>query len=103
MFDARIVNRVSSVREKYFFQLIGAAETWAEKRGLDPEDESGLKFWLCQACAFDQSKTEFKSTITYAFHRSRFADFQGLARELEREQGIELRSLLCKLLASKSN
>lgn len=103
MFDARIVNRVSSIREKYFYQLCGAAESLAEKHGMNPEDETGLKFLLCQACAFDQTKGEFKSTITDAFHRSRFADFQGLARELEREQGVELRSLLCKLLVSKSN
>lgn len=100
MFSARIVNRVSSIREKLFYQLCGAAESLAEKHGMNPEAENGLKFLLCQACAFDQTKIEFRSTITDAFHRSRFADFQGLARELEREQGVELRSLMCKWLTA---
>lgn len=90
MFAARIVDRVSSIRGKLFGQLIGAAEALAEANGTDPESEGGLKLLLSQACAFDDSRSEFRNTILTAFRRLKFSDFVGLAKELEREKDQEL-------------
>jgi hypothetical protein len=89
MFKAPIVDRSSSVRAKLYSQLHGAADELAEKRG-EPM-EGSLHFHLAQACPFDDERGEFKGKILHAFERSKFSDFQGLAKELARETDEELK------------
>jgi|ERR1700722_6412725 len=89
MFAAPIVDRSSSVRAKLFSQLHGAANELADKKG-EPM-EGSLHFHLAQACPFDDEKPEFKGKILHAFERSKFGDFQGLAKELARETDEELK------------
>jgi hypothetical protein len=89
MFKAPIVDRSSSVRAKLYSQLHGAADELAEKRG-EPM-EGSLHFHLAQACPFDDDRGEFKGKILHAFERSKFTDFQGLAKELARETDEELK------------
>lgn len=80
MFDARIVDRVSSKRAKFFDQLHSAAATVEEAAGK-PLDNS-LQLFVADACPFDDSKAEFEGKILAAFRRAKFADFQGLAAAL---------------------
>ena len=94
MFKAPIVDRSSSVRAKLYSQLHGAADELAEQKG-EPM-EGSLHFHLAQACPFDDEKPEFKGKILGAFERSKFADFQGLARELARETDQELKLKIAK-------
>jgi hypothetical protein len=94
MFAAPIVDRSSSVRAKLFSQLHGAADELAEKKG-EPM-EGSLHFHLAQACPFDDEKPEFKGKIIASFERSKFADFQGLAKELARESDAELKLKIAK-------
>jgi hypothetical protein len=89
MFAAPIVDRSSSVRAKLFSQLHGAADELDEKNGVPME--GSLHFHLAQACPFDDEKPEFKGKIIASFERSKFADFQGLAKELARETDEELK------------
>jgi hypothetical protein len=89
MFKAPIVDRSSSVRAKLYSQLHGAADELAEKRGVPME--GSLHFHLAQACPFDDDRGEFKGKILHAFERSKFSDFQGLAKELARETDEELK------------
>jgi hypothetical protein len=89
MFAAPIVDRSSSVRAKLFSQLHGAADELDEKNGV-PMDDS-LHLHLADACPFDDERGEFKGKILHAFERSKFADFQGLAKELARETDDELK------------
>jgi hypothetical protein len=98
MFAAPIVDRSSSVRAKLFSQLHGAADELAEKRG-EPM-EGSLHFYLAQACPFDDEKPEFKGKIFHAFERSKFADFQGLAKELARETDEELKLKIARWFSS---
>jgi hypothetical protein len=89
MFAAPIVDRSTSVRAKLFSQLHGAAEELSYKNG-EPM-EGSLHFHLAQACPFDDEKPEFKGKIIASFERSKFSDFQGLAKELARETDQELK------------
>jgi hypothetical protein len=89
MFKAPIVDRSSSVRAKLFSQLHGAADELAEKNGVPLE--GSLHLHLAQACPFDDERGEFKGKILHAFERSKFTDFQGLAKELARETDEELK------------
>jgi hypothetical protein len=89
MFKAPIVDRSSSVRAKLFSQLHGAADELAEKNGVPLE--GSLHLHLAQACPFDDERGEFKGKILHAFERSKFTDFQGLAKELARESDEELK------------
>ena len=89
MFKAPIVDRSSSVRAKLFSQLHGAADELAEKNGVPLE--GSLHLHLADACPFDDERGEFKGKVLHAFELSKFADFQGLAKELARETDEELK------------
>jgi hypothetical protein len=89
MFKAPIVDRSSSVRAKLYSQLHGAADELDEQNGVPME--GSLHFHLAQACPFDDERGEFRGKVLHAFEQSKFADFQGLSRELAREIDQELK------------
>jgi hypothetical protein len=89
MFVAPRVDRVSSIRAKLHGQIFSAAEELSEAAGT-PLEQS-LHHFLAQADPYDDEKPHFKGTILDAFQRSKFSDFQGLSKELEREIDTELK------------
>jgi hypothetical protein len=94
MFAARVVDRSSSIRAKLFGQLHSAADELDEKNGV--AIEGSLHLHLAEACPFDDERGEFKGKILHAFERSKFTDFQGLAKELARETDEELKLKVAK-------
>src|SRR5580704_10944785 len=83
MFAAPRVDRVSSVRAKLHSQLFGAAEELSSAAGTPLE--KSLHHFLAQGDPYEDEKPHFKGTVLDAFQRSKFSDFRGLSKELERE------------------
>jgi hypothetical protein len=98
LFAAPRVDRSSSVRGKLFSQLHGAADELNEQNPV-PLEQS-LHFHLAQADPFEDEKPAFKGMIAAAFERSKFSDFQGLARELEKEADMELKYRMARYFSS---
>jgi hypothetical protein len=82
------------VRARLFNQIFGAAEELADKAGT-PLEQS-LHHFIAQADPYEDEKPHFKGTILEAFISSRFSDFVGLAKELEREKDSELAMKLAR-------
>jgi hypothetical protein len=98
MFKQKITDRVTSIRATKFNQLHTAAEIVDEKYGTPFEKQ--LQFALSQADPYSDSRAEFRAEILRAFRATRFSDYQMLAKELERERDMKIKSLLARYYSS---
>ena len=98
MLKAVRTDRVSSIRARLYHQLFGAAEAMDEAAGT-PLEQS-LHYQLAQTDPYDDESREFRSTILGAFRLARFTNFQGLAKELEKETNAELKHRLARYFSS---
>jgi hypothetical protein len=81
------VNRVSSVRQKFYFQLTRAARCAGNGELHEPSE---LHFCLSAADPLDDEPDDFRMKLLGAFVRSGFLRFQQLANELARETDAAL-------------
>jgi hypothetical protein len=86
-FSFPIVMRANSRRAQHERALFEAAN---QVCGADADnydaDTRNLVFYLAQADAFYDTKSEFRRKILDAFNRSGFLDFKALAKALEKEE-----------------
>jgi hypothetical protein len=97
MFDAKIVNRVSSVRARLFEQLHEAAELLEEANGTP--FERSLHLHVAAADPYDDSKAAFKAKIARAFSLANFKSYPELARGLKAQYLEEANFALVRLLS----
>lgn len=98
MLQAKRTDRVSSIRARMYNQLFGAAEAVDEAAGT-PLEQS-LHCQIAQTDPYDDENREFRGTILGAFRLARFTDFQGLAKELEKETNADLQYRMARYFSS---
>jgi hypothetical protein len=97
MFDAKIVNRVSSIRARLYEQLHEAAEVWEEANGI--AFEQSLHLQIASADPYEDSKGHFKAKIARAFVVANFKNYPELARGLKAEYEEEANIALVRMFS----
>jgi hypothetical protein len=102
MFSLPIVERANSRRAQAERELYDAA---SEVVGADADDYDAdtrnLAFFLGQADAFYDSKSEFRRKICDAFMRSGFLDFKALAAALAKQKDDALIRAICRAVGTR--
>jgi hypothetical protein len=95
---ARRVDRVSSIRAKFYYQIHEAAEQLEQGSKLPLERR--LHAALSAADPYEDEGAEFRTNLLGAFRAVRFTDFQGLAAKLRAEMENEAKMHLARYFSS---